>query len=61
MNTAVIYRCPRKCTIGKSCFIIKLPSPLKTPLEILQKCPAMKGEDISIVIGDDHTPPILQV
>lgn len=56
MNTAVIYRCPRKCTIGKSCFIIKLPSPLKTPLEILQKCPAMKGKDISIVIGDDRPP-----
>lgn len=54
MNKGFIYRCPNKCTIGKNCFVIKVPAPLTIPLEILQKCPAQKGKDISIIIGGTH-------
>ena len=50
-----IYRCPEKCPIGKNCFVIKVPSIIKEPMTVLQKCTARKG-DIEIMIGGPHPP-----
>lgn len=54
-TTEYTYRCPKKCPIGKHCFVIKVPEQIKTPLTVLQKCPEKKM-DIQIVIGGLRPP-----
>lgn len=56
MNSAVTYRCPKKCPIRKNCFVIKLSAPPAVQIEILFKCPAEKGKDIPIRIGENRPP-----
>lgn len=51
-----IYRCPKRCPINKKCFLLKVREPIKQSIEILQKCPAEHGKDISITIGKDRPP-----
>lgn len=53
--TEVVYRCTRPCSIGKSCFVIKLTQPLEKPIEVLQKCPAIK-RDIKLILGEEKPP-----
>ena len=54
-QTEVIYRCTKQCAIGKSCFVIKLAQPLEKPIEVLQKCPALK-RDIKLRLGEEKPP-----
>ena len=49
------YRCPKKCPIGKHCFIIKVTEKIREPMTVLQKCPDRKA-DIRIIIGGPHPP-----
>ena len=51
----IIYRCPRKCPINKTCFILKVPEKIKEPIKVLQKCPAER-KDILVVIGGVRPP-----
>ncbi len=54
-NSAITYRCSRHCSIGKKCFVIKLTRPLEKPIEVLQKCPALK-RDIKLILGEEEPP-----
>ena len=56
MKNETIYRCTKQCPINKKCFILKVKTPLEEPIEILLKCAARHGKDISIVIGDKLPP-----
>ncbi len=47
-----IYKCPKQCPINKKCFVLKTPDILRQPLKVLQKCPAVNGQDILIAIGN---------
>lgn len=49
------YRCPKKCPIGKHCFVIKVTEAIKEPMTVLQKCPDRKT-DIRITIGGPRPP-----
>lgn len=49
------YRCPKRCPIGKHCFIIKVPEVISEPMTVLYKCPEKKA-DIRIVIGGPQPP-----
>lgn len=51
----IIYRCPRKCTINKKCFILKARTPLKEQITVVQKCKAERAE-IQIEIGGERPP-----
>ena len=53
---AKIYRCSKKCPIHKQCFILKTEKKLPCSIEVLFKCPAKHGKDISITIGANHPP-----
>lgn len=55
MLQPVIYYCPNKCPIKKRCFIIKVEKALKEPIFVLKKCDAIKGKDIRVKIGGDHS------
>ena len=50
-----IYRCPKKCPIGKNCFVIKVPERIEHPLTVLLKCIASKS-DIEVTIGGSRPP-----
>ncbi len=54
-NPEYTYRCPKKCPIGKRCFVIKVAEAIKEPITVLQKCPDRKA-DIRIVIGGPRPP-----
>jgi hypothetical protein len=55
MNS-IIYRCPKKCPVNKKCFLLKVSKPINQPIEILQKCPAMHGKDICIILSKESQP-----
>lgn len=54
-NPEYTYRCPKKCPIGKNCFVIKVTEVIKEPITVLQKCPDRKA-DIRIIIGGPRPP-----
>lgn len=54
-NPEYTYRCPKKCLIGKNCFVIKVTEVIKEPITVLQKCPDRKA-DIRIIIGGPRPP-----
>ncbi len=54
-NPEYTYRCPKKCPIGKHCFVIKVTEAIKEPMTVLQKCPDRKT-DIRIIIGGPRPP-----
>lgn len=54
-NDGFIYRCPKKCILGKKCFIIKTEKPINHQLVVLFKCDALKA-DVRLTIGDPRPP-----
>jgi len=55
MSKNYIYRCEKKCSIGKHCFIIKTIEPLRKPIDVLVKCQNTK-KDILVTIGEFRPP-----
>ena len=56
MPNYIVYRCTEECTINKRCFILKTDKPLPCPILVYQKCTALRGNDIKIIIGDEKPP-----